>query len=108
MRVHFDSKELVNYIFVLHDEGFEKIGIEETVYLKALKPFLDDECLKRNRFPNIIPLKHHKTQKEVRIRGLIPRYASGGIYHIEGECKDLDCSGPLKLDTSKSRCSRIY
>ena len=90
MRVHFDSKELVNYIFTLHDEGFEKIGIEETVYLKALKPFLDDECVKRNKFPNIIPLKHNKTQKEVRIRGLIPRYASGGVFHIEGECKDLE------------------
>lgn len=90
MRVHFDSKELVNYIFTLHDEGFEKIGIEETVYLKALKPFLDDECSKRNKFPNIIPLKHYKVQKEVRIRGLIPRYASGGIFHIDGECKDLE------------------
>lgn len=90
MRVHFDSKELINYIFTLHDEGFEKIGIEETVYLKALKPFLDEECIKRNKFPNIVPLKHHKVQKEVRIRGLIPRYSSGAIYHIEGECADLE------------------
>lgn len=90
MRVHFDSKELTNYIFTLHDEGFEKIGIEETVYLKALKPFLDDECAKRDKFPTIVPLKHNKIQKEVRIRGLIPRYASGGIYHIEGECRDLE------------------
>lgn len=90
MRVHFDSKELINYIFTLHDEGFEKIGIEETVYLKAIKPFLDEECLRRDKFPNIVPLKHNKTQKEVRIRGLIPRYASGGIFHIEGECGDLE------------------
>lgn len=90
IRVHFDSKELVSYIFKLHEEGFEKIGIEETVYLKALKPFLDDECTKRNKFPSIEPLKHHKTQKEVRIRGLIPRYSSGAIYHIDGECGDLE------------------
>jgi len=90
MRVHFDSKELANYIFILHEEGFEKIGIEETVYLKALKPFLDDECTKRNKFPNIVSIKHHKTQKEVRIRGLIPRYSNGSVYHIEGECKDLE------------------
>lgn len=90
MRVHFDSKELINYLFTLHDEGFEKIGIEETVYLKALKPFLDDECTKRNKFPTIVPLKHNKTQKEVRIRGLIPRYSSGGIFHIEGECGDVE------------------
>jgi hypothetical protein len=90
MGVHFDSKELLDYIFRLHEEGFEKIGIEETVYLKAVKPFYDDECRKRNKFPNIIPLKQPVTQKQVRIRGLIPRYYSGSIFHIEGECKDLE------------------
>jgi len=90
MGVHFDSKELLNHIFKLHDEGFEKIGIEETVYLKAVKPFYDDECIKLNKFPNIVPIKQPSTQKEVRIRGLIPRYSSGGIYHIENSCKNLE------------------
>lgn len=90
LRVHIDPKELIDYIFKLYDEGFEKIGIEETVYLTTLKPFLDDECLKRNKFPDIIGLKHPKTQKEVRIRGLIPRYSSGSIFHIEGECAVLE------------------
>jgi hypothetical protein len=90
MGVHFDSKELINYIFTLHDEGFEKIGIEETVYLKAIEPFFKEECRKRNKFPTIVPLRHNKTQKEVRIRGLIPRYSSGSIFHIEGECADLE------------------
>ena len=90
MRVHFDSKELINYIFILHNEGFEKIGIEETVYLKAIKPFFDEECQRRNKFPNIVPLKHYNKQKEVRIRGVIPRYSSGSVFHIEGECGDLE------------------
>ena len=90
MGVHIDSKELLENIFRLHEEGFEKIGIEETVYLKAVKPFYDDECRKRNKFPNIIPLKQPTVQKEVRIRGLIPRYASGSIYHIDNECRDLE------------------
>ena len=90
MGVHFDSKELLEYIFKLHDEGFEKIGIEETVYLKAVEPFYKDVCIKRNKFPNIVPIKQPTTQKEVRIRGLIPRYSSGGIYHIENSCKDLE------------------
>lgn len=87
---HIDSKELINNIFILHDEGFEKIGIEDTVYTKAVKPFFDDECKKRNRFPNLIPLKQPTAQKEVRIRGVIPRYASGSIYHIIGQVKDLE------------------
>lgn len=90
IRVHFDSKELIDYMFRLHAEGFEKIGIEETVYLKAIQPFLNEECRKRDAFPNIVPLKHHRTQKEVRVRGLIPRYSSGSVYHVEGECQDLE------------------
>jgi phage terminase large subunit-like protein len=90
MRAHIDSKELINVVFQLHDEGFEQIGIEETVYTKAIEPFFKDECRKRNKFPNVIPLKAAERNKEVRIRGLIPRYASGSVFHIEGECKDLE------------------
>lgn len=90
MGVHFDAKELLDHIFLLDDEGFEEIGIEETVYLKAVKPFYDEECRKRGKFPNIVPIKQPTVQKEVRIRGLIPRYATGSIYHIIGACKDLE------------------
>lgn len=90
MRVHIDSMELIKHIFKLHEEGFEQIGIEETVYTKAIKPFFDDECRKRNKFPMIVPLKAGARNKEVRIRGLIPRYSSGSIYHIVGECRDLE------------------
>ena len=35
-------------------------------------------------------LKHGGIQKETRIRGLIPRYANNDIYHIIGECDDLE------------------
>lgn len=90
MRVHIDSMELINYLFRLHDEGFEEIGIEETVFTKAIRPFFTQECLKRNKFPRIVELKAAGRNKEVRIRGLIPRYSSGAIYHIVGECKDLE------------------
>lgn len=88
--VHFDSRELLEYIFRLHDEGFEKIGIENTVYLKAVEPFYKEACIKRKKFPNIVPIPQPKTQKEVRIRSLIPRYASGGIFHIDNDAKDLE------------------
>jgi len=88
--VHFNSMELVSYIFRLHEEGFEKIGIEETVYMQAVEPFFNEECKKRNQFPNVIPLKHNGRNKEVRIRGLIPRYTTGAIFHIDNECVDLE------------------
>ena len=29
-------------------------------------------------------------KKEIRIRGMLPRYESGSIYHLEGECDDLE------------------
>ena len=84
-RYRLDSRGILDLIFMLHDEGFEKIGIEEGAFLFAVKPFLDEEMKKRGVFPSIVPLKHHQTMKEVRIRGLIPRYAVGKIYHIESE-----------------------
>ena len=61
----------------IHEDGYEKIGIEETVYLDAIKPFIDEEMAKRNKYPRIIPLKHNGVKKEQRIRGLIPKYEAG-------------------------------
>jgi phage terminase large subunit-like protein len=45
---------------------------------------------KRNIFLPIVELTHNQTQKETRIRGLLPRYSSGSIFHIEGESKELE------------------
>ncbi len=91
-RLRLNPKDLVDYIFSLVDKrgGFEKIGIEKTAYLVGLKPFLEEEMRKRGRFLNIIELQHNQTQKEIRIRGLIPRYSSGNINHIKGECGNLE------------------
>jgi phage terminase large subunit-like protein len=85
-----NSKELINIIFQLHDEGFEKIGIEEGAFTEAVEPFFQEECTKRNKYPYIVKLKHGGVMKESRIRGLIPRYEAGGIYHLEGECQVLE------------------
>ena len=84
-------EELVDTLFALHEKRkYTKIGIERTAYLDGLKPYLDEEQRKRNRFLPIVDLKHAQTAKEVRIRGLIPRYASGSIRHVEGRCKELE------------------
>lgn len=86
----FNSKGLIDLIFILHDEGFEKIGVEETAFVEAIEPFFDEECRLRNKYPYVVMLKHGGTMKETRIRGLIPRYERGTIYHIEGKCEDLE------------------
>lgn len=85
-----NSKQLIDLIFMLHDEGFEKIGLEETAFTEAVQPFFQDECRIRNKYPYVVPLKHGGIMKETRIRGLIPRYEAGTIYHIEGTCGDLE------------------
>lgn len=89
-KMKINPRELINLIFTLYEEGYEKIGVEETIYLDTLKPFLSEEMSKRNKYPRVIPLKHHSVKKEQRIRGLIPKYEAGQIYHIKDECVDLE------------------
>lgn len=90
-RVKVSPLELMDILFTLHNNRrYEKIGIEKTIYLQTLKPFLDEEQRKRGKFLPIVELSHNQVNKELRIRGLIPRYESGSIYHIKGECKDLE------------------
>lgn len=83
--------ELIDNIFSLNSHyHFTKIGIEKTIYLQAIQGFLDEEMRKRNVFLPIVELQHNQTAKEVRIRGLLPRYQSGSIFHIKGYCEDLE------------------
>lgn len=82
---------LIEQLFALHQQNnYTSIGIEETIFLLAIKPFLDEEMRKRDIYLPIVPLKHNQTQKEIRIRALIPRYASGSIFHIEGKTGELE------------------
>lgn len=83
--------QLIELLFSLHlANKYDQIGIEEGMYTLVLKPFLDKAQRERCIFLPIVPLKHNSTQKEVRIRGLIPPYAADTIYHIEGECTELE------------------
>jgi phage terminase large subunit-like protein len=89
-KYRINAKSLIDLLFQLHSEGMEQIGIETTAYTEGVMPFFQEECRKRNQYPRIVELKHGGTQKETRIRGLIPRYANGDIFHIDGECDDLE------------------
>lgn len=90
-RMRLNPEELVNTIFTLHkNRRYEAIGIEKTIYLDGLKPYLDGEQRRRGVFLPIVELQHNQTKKEIRIRGLIPRYAARQIFHIDGECLALE------------------
>lgn len=89
-RVKYNPKELIDFMFTIwRNTSPVTIGIEKTIYLQAIKPFLDDEMRNRNTFLNITELSHNQTSKETRIRGLIPRWESRSIVFIEGECANL-------------------
>lgn len=90
-RAKLGPEELVEALFTLHaNNNYEAIGIEKTSYLVGLKPYLDSEQRKRNKFLPIVEVQHNQTAKEIRIRGLIPRYAAGAVFHITGQCDDLE------------------
>lgn len=90
-RAKLGPEELVDSLFALHEtRKYSAIGIEKTAYLDGLKPFLDSEQRKRNKFLPIVEVQHNQTAKEIRIRSVIPRYASGSIRHVKGRCDDLE------------------
>lgn len=90
-RMKIGPTELIDMLFSLQKEyRLTSIGIEETIYLMVIKPFLDQEQRLRNRFLRIVPLKHNQTQKEIRIRALLPRYESYSVFHIKGLAVDLE------------------
>lgn len=90
-RLRLNARELMEYLFTLQDQyQFEKIGIEKTAYTIGIKPFLDEEQRKRNKFLPLMELEHNQVQKELRIRALVPRYSTYSVFHIENECKDLE------------------
>jgi hypothetical protein len=90
-RIKFDPAQLISLMFRLYsEEHFECIGVEKGMYYDVLKPFLDEEMRKRNVYFTIKELDHGQRSKELRIRGLLPRYEARQIIHIEGECNNLE------------------
>ena len=89
-KLKVNPTELIEHIFYLHDTYKpEVLGIEETVFLLAIQPFIDEEMRKRNKFITITPLKHGGVKKETRIRGLIPLMESKSVFFVDN-CNDLE------------------
>lgn len=90
-RKRLNSPQLINEIFKIWiKEKPEVIGIEKTLFVTAIQPYFKIECDIRNIYPNMYMLKHKGHSKELRIRGVIPRYEAGKVYHIENECETLE------------------
>ncbi len=68
-----------------------KFGWEDTAFTRGLEPMLRHEQRMRQTFLPLMWLKHAGRSKEDRIRtGLLYRYETRSIFHLEGECKDLE------------------
>jgi len=89
-KLKINPMELIEHMFYLWDTYKpEVLGVEETVYLLAVKPFLEEEMRKRNKFMSITALKHGGIKKETRIRGLIPLMESKSVFFV-GDCSSLE------------------
>lgn len=90
-RLKINSKDLIDHLFYIkktYNPMF--IGLEETTFTMAIQPFLEDEMRKRNEFFSVTPVKHKGINKEIRIRGLIPRWENKSIFLIGDNTELLD------------------
>lgn len=66
-----DGREIVDLLIKLEEKyRFHAIGIEDMQVSKAIGPFLREEMLKRNVFPNLYKLSHGKVDKVARARSI--------------------------------------
>lgn len=81
---HLDPLQVIEYLFHLKRKyGIRliRVGIESVAYQKALQYFIEEEQRRRQEYFDIVELKATVGSKEMRIRGLIPMYKAGVIYH---------------------------
>lgn len=80
IRERLDGKEIVDLILALHRTYEpEAIGIEEMQISKAIGPFLKEEMIMRNIFPNIVPMKHRNKDKIQRSRSIQARVRARAV-----------------------------
>lgn len=71
VRDRMDAREIVDTILALHRVyRFEAIGIEEMMISKAIGPFLREEMVTQNTFPQIVKMKHRGKDKVQRARSI--------------------------------------
>ena len=74
IRDRLDGRELVDTILALH-RMYQPvaIGIEEMQVSKSIGPFLREEMIAQNTFPQLIPMKHMGKDKQTRARSIQAR-----------------------------------
>ena len=89
---HFDPGAVIDYLFYLkkkYGDRLRSVGIESVGYQKSLGYFITERSKASGDYFNIIDLKN-LSKKEDRIRGLIPLYKAGVVFHRQGVDNDLE------------------
>lgn len=74
IRERLDGREIVDTILALEKiYRPEVFGIEEMQVSQAIGPFLREEMIRTNIFPNVVPLKHQGKDKLARARSIQAR-----------------------------------
>jgi len=83
IKQRMNPREIIETMFQLMEmyPSTHTIGIETVAWQKALKFFAQEEMRKRNKWLPIRELKPDtRIKKEIRIKGLIPRFSNGTIF----------------------------
>ena len=90
-RLKINTRELIDHIFYVYETYNPVfIGLEKTTFTMAIQPFIQEEMRKRNKFITITPIEHKGINKELRIRGLIPRWENKSIYLVGDNTELID------------------
>ncbi len=96
LKLHIDGPGLIKKLFEWNEKWHPiKIGIEKEKYSLMLKPFLTEEMEERDEYLPIVLLTPKVTNKELRIKGLSPRYEAGRIYHNSEDPNHIDLEEDL-------------
>lgn len=86
IRERLDGREIVDTILALHKTyNPEIIGIEEMQVTKAIGPFLREEMIKQNIFPNILRISHGGKDKTTRARSIQGRMRAHAVKFDKGQ-----------------------
>lgn len=80
---HFTPKQTVDIVFKHQSEYNSDVYLETVAYQKALRFAIDEEQRKREQYFTIKEISS-RTKKEERIRGLLPLYEAGVVWHRQG------------------------
>jgi len=85
-RGRWSPKEIVDQMFLANSKWSpSKFGVEDGIEWLTLKPYVDDEVLRRRTYLPLEELKHggrSKTESPTRIRGLDPLYRTHKMFHL--------------------------